>query len=420
MGGGRRGSVEKIMPGERRMSVEMVAPGAPPAYPGGLGTVNGSPGRRRRLSNEGVPAPPVPLGGGNTSPKSGLRKVPRDDQVPRDSYPREISPGRGGMGSREPSPQRGRANTASYARNADVIPGKATVVSNNDVVSVSELRESHEPLKYRGPALKGQAELAMPLPHTRPNSKPSVPPNFKSTFTGHSPRDSLPTDPPHFVNPNGSRAVQGLSQTAVRKQVGLGMLLASLPPPISWTPMPSDLPPRDPDQPASQSSSAPIQMVGSVASVIGPLAASHYDEERELRRRDPRGRWHGWHSNQLFVEELVPGYGAAMHGDIQEGDEVISINNVPVDTTEQVKTLTIGDEGTPCVVQIRRKGEVKDVHVTRTCPSHVTNSFVHGQISRSKHIEVADYQAAMVGRPVHRERRTGGGYVSTSTVVSRG
>ena len=46
----------------------------------------------------------------------------------------------------------------------------------------------------------------------------------------------------------------------------------------------------------------------------------------------------------------------------------------------QIKTLTIGDEGTTCNVTLQRDGMTMNLEMTRVFPSNVRDSYVHSQI----------------------------------------
>ncbi len=65
------------------------------------------------------------------------------------------------------------------------------------------------------------------------------------------------------------------------------------------------------------------------------------------------------HQNQIFVKEVVEGFAAHRQGGVLVNDVIISVDGRSVDDLEleQIKHLTVGDQGSSSVLRLLRNGE---------------------------------------------------------------
>jgi len=70
----------------------------------------------------------------------------------------------------------------------------------------------------------------------------------------------------------------------------------------------------------------------------------------------------------ITIKDLVQGLAAHKSGQLQQGDVLVSVDGRSVESydLDQIKTLTIGDEGTACQLQVRRGQNVITVNLSRT------------------------------------------------------
>ena len=96
-----------------------------------------------------------------------------------------------------------------------------------------------------------------------------------------------------------------------------------------------------------------------------------------------------------IVHEAIPGFAAHSSRQVQVGDAILRVDGEPVGGwgLEEIKKLTVGEEGTPCTMSLQRHGEVFEVTLLRVYPG------VHGGGSNSSWEGSTQQHAA--GHPRH-------------------
>jgi len=72
-----------------------------------------------------------------------------------------------------------------------------------------------------------------------------------------------------------------------------------------------------------------------------------------------------------FVQDVVPGFAAAVSEQVKSGDLIVSVDGTDVSgwDLEDIKQLTVGEEGSSCRLVLRRRNEQHTVSLRRSSPS---------------------------------------------------
>jgi len=72
--------------------------------------------------------------------------------------------------------------------------------------------------------------------------------------------------------------------------------------------------------------------------------------------------------NHVFVKEVIPGFAAQRQGGVQVNDVIVTVDGKHVDNLdlEDIKHLTVGDEGTAVLLALRRNGTEVHTRLQRT------------------------------------------------------
>ena len=84
---------------------------------------------------------------------------------------------------------------------------------------------------------------------------------------------------------------------------------------------------------------------------------------------------------RTLIERVVPGFAAARSEQLQAGDEVLSVDGVPVQewALEAIKRLTVGEEGTAVALEVQRGPNVLRVALRRRFPESVNDINLEAQ-----------------------------------------
>ena len=90
-------------------------------------------------------------------------------------------------------------------------------------------------------------------------------------------------------------------------------------------------------------------------------------------------------SNQTCIKEIFSGYAASRSGRVNAGDVILAIDGRSIDgmDLENIKNLTIGDEGTNCSLQLLRAGSKFDASFVRCHPEGAINDARSAEVYRS-------------------------------------
>lgn len=92
-------------------------------------------------------------------------------------------------------------------------------------------------------------------------------------------------------------------------------------------------------------------------------------------------------NHQTCIKETFPGYAAQRSGKVSPGDVILSVDGRQVENMdlEYIKNITIGEEGSTCVLTLKRDNSVFDVPLQRIHPEGITDgrsAEVYHSISR--------------------------------------
>mmetsp|Transcript_9458 Transcript_9458/g.31637 ORF Transcript_9458/g.31637 Transcript_9458/m.31637 type:complete len:138 (-) Transcript_9458:1490-1903(-) len=70
---------------------------------------------------------------------------------------------------------------------------------------------------------------------------------------------------------------------------------------------------------------------------------------------------------ETYIHALLPGFAGAESGEVQVDDIIVTIDNQNVDNwdLDDIKQLTVGDEGSACNLVLRRRGQTHEVKLIR-------------------------------------------------------
>lgn len=76
-----------------------------------------------------------------------------------------------------------------------------------------------------------------------------------------------------------------------------------------------------------------------------------------------------------YVQDVVPGFAASTDGRVKRNDVIIAVDYQPVEAMrlEDVKTMTMGREGSTCTLQMYRGNDRYQVTLSRIKPASVTS-----------------------------------------------